>query len=58
MSQIRDKDWIFKNIDELKRRGKSQYITAGGPCSEEIINELRQKGYEVTEFSDFEIINW
>jgi hypothetical protein len=58
MSQIRDRDWIFNNIEKLKGMGKKQYITSGGPCSQEIVEELRRKGYEVQEFSDFEIIEW
>ena len=50
--------WVLNFIEGEKREGETFTWTVGGPCDKIIIDKLRELGYEVEEFSDFEIISW
>jgi hypothetical protein len=48
-------DYVYKIIEGAKSHGEKWCEIFGGPCCDEIINELKEKGYKIEEHSE---IKW
>ncbi len=57
MSGHTDKYWYIAQVkNHFENSDEEPFTMNGGPASEEILKELKKRGYIVSEFSDFENI--